>query len=794
MKILQNLKMAVLNIPRRGRHNIVKILCLGAGMAMASVMIAEVWFEQTYDSWFPNYERTYVVNECIVRNGEYHEYAATSGAIATGLLETCPQIEAATRITDVIYDMYFLSGEKELKLTIPMVDSCFFDVFGNRVVQGDLKKALSEPGTCVVSRSFAEKIGGRNVVGKHLVNKGKTDDYLTIGGVFEDFPYNSSFKKVEVILSMNTFKRLGWDQIWVGTDRFSTYVRLQPGIKPDDLQPNIKKMMSMHEEFKQAKKAGVDFGFSLTQISEAYSGTEIVQRMCWILSLLAFVLLFSTVMNYLLIVIGNMVGRFREMAVRKCYGASPKDIHGIILTESIVHVVLGIGLAVLVLWLCKGTVEDLISAPLEVLLLNRGSWLLGFILLVIIIIGGVLPGWLFSKIPVTAAFRGVSDAKHRWKLGLLAFEFVAVGLLLCLLMVVHRQYTMMVNDHPGYDYENLAVVGINGIDNAAHKKAEVELRKLPEVAMASSCSQLPIHGHSGNNIYEPGNDKELFNVADQYFVTDDYFRLMDIPIVEGRGFTAHSDSLREVMVDERFVERIRKAAGWTGSVIGRRIEITAHNNAQGNGGVAHTICGVYKNHRLGSLTYTDERPSVLFYSSDAPMYQLVKLHQMSPEAMAKVKDAMEQLFPDHEVDVTAYSFYVWQQYGAQDSFRKGVLICGITILIISLIGLIGYVIDEVNRRRKEIAIRKVNGATLSDVLRLFIRDIVLVALPALLVGAVIAYFISKEWLQTFSERVSLNPLYFLGCILLLLLVIIGVVVANCWRVANSNPVDYLKTE
>ena len=211
-------------------------------------------------------------------------------------------------------------------------------------------------------------------------------------------------------------------------------------------------------------------------------------------------------------------------------------------------------------------------------------------------------------------------------------------------------------------------------------------------------------------------------------------------------------------------------------------------------GTAHTICGVYRNHRLGSITYTDERPSVLFYASGAPKYQLVKLHQLTPEAMEKIKDAMEQMFPGHEVDVTAYGFYVWQQYGAQDSFRKGVLICGITILIISLIGLIGYVIDEVNRRRKEIAIRKVNGATLSDVLRLFIRDIVLVALPALLVGAVIAYFISKEWLQMFSERVSLSPLYFVACILLLLIIIIGVVVANCWRVANSNPVDYLKTE
>lgn len=805
MKLLQNLKMAVLNIPRKGRHNIVKILCLGAGMAMGAVIIAEVYYEQTYDTWFPNHERTYLVNEMIVHDGEYKEYPQTSGAIAKGLKDNCPQIEAATKIGDAIYDMYFITDdEKEFKLTIPIADPGFFDVFGNRVVHGDLKKSLDTPMHCVVSRSFAEKIGGGNVVGKHLTNKNKKEDYLTIGGVYEDFPYGSSFHGIDVILAFDTFKASrDFSNMWIGADRFHSYVRLQSGVKPEDLKPNIQKMKDAHGEFAEAKKAGVDMDFSFTQISDAYRQSDIVKRMCWIMSLLAVILLFSTVMNYLLIVIGNMVGRFREMAVRKCYGATPKNVHAIVLTEAIVHVVLGIGVAALLLFLCKGTVEELISAPLKVLIFNRGAWLLGLMVLVVILVGGVLPGWLYARIPVTAAFRGVSEAKHRWKLGLLAFEFLAVGLLFCLLMVVHRQYQMMVNDHPGYDYENLAVVTVNGVDRAARKRAETELRKMPEVEMVSSAHSLPIHGASGNNIYLPGEAQELFNVADQYEVTDNYFQLMNIPIVEGRGFTAHSDSLHEVMVDERFVEKMKKTVGWTGSIVGKRISITEHNmspaalandNVLTSGDAFHTICGVYRNYRIGSLMYTDQRPSVLFYSSNGATHQMVKFHKLTPENIETVKHRLEELYPNHEVDVTAYSFYVWEQYTVQNHFRKGVMICGLMILVISLIGLIGYVIDEVNRRRKEIAIRKVNGATLTNVLRMFIKDVTVVALPALVMGAVIAYYIAKEWLQTFSERVSLNPIYFLLCILVLLIVIVIVVVANCYKIANSNPVDYLKTE
>ena len=285
MKLLQNLKMAVLNIPRKGRHNIVKILCLGAGMAMGAVIIAEVYYEQTYDTWFPNHERTYLVNEMIVHDGEYKEYPQTSGAIAKGLKDNCPQIEAATKIGDAIYDMYFITDdEKEFKLTIPIADPGFFDVFGNRVVHGDLKKSLDTPMHCVVSRSFAEKIGGGNVVGKHLTNKNKKDDYLTIGGVYEDFPYGSSFHGIDVILAFDTFKASrDFSNMWIGADRFHSYVRLQSGVKPEDLKPNIQKMKDAHGEFAEAKKAGVDMDFSFTQISDAYRQSDIVKRMCWIM-------------------------------------------------------------------------------------------------------------------------------------------------------------------------------------------------------------------------------------------------------------------------------------------------------------------------------------------------------------------------------------------------------------------------------------------------------------------------------------------------------------------------------
>lgn len=787
MKKIANLKNAVRSLPRRGQHNAVKILCLGFGLAVGAVMIAEVYYEQTFDTWFPGHERTYVVCETIIRDGEYKEYPKTSGGVAHGLRQACPQIEAATRITPISSDAHVMIDNREYKFaSIPIADSCFFDVFPQKAVEGDLKQGLAEPLHCVVSRSVAEWIGG-SVVGKAIRYN---EDVLTISGVYEDFPYGSSFHGTDILLSLNTFRRYDFINMWVGADRFQSYVRLAKGAAPADLKQGVERMMAAHPEYKEAGKAGVEMGYSFRLMSDAYAQSPQVRKMCWIMSMMAFALLFSTMMNYLLIMMGNMVVRFREMAVRKCYGAGRADIQAIIIAETVVHVFLGIAVAALLLFVCRGTVEQVISAPLHVIIFNGSSWILALVCVVIIIVGGVLPGGFFARVPVASAFRSMREGRRRWKPVLLAVEFAVAGMLAALLLVVHSQYTLMVNDKPGYDYAGLAVLTINNSGTDERQKAIDELRRMPEVAGVSWCTDLPISYHSGNNIYLPGDDKEYFNIADQYWTGDGYFELMGIGIVKGRGFTQHSDSLREVMVDERFVEKMKMAAKWDGNIIGRRIRVTEHSESLHP---YHTICGVYRNHRLGSIINTEKRPSVMFYSSKPVGGNLlVKLHDASPAVRSAIEGRIAKLVPGHEVLVTDYRFYIDDKYRAQHSFRTGVMMCSVAILVIALAGLIGYTTDEVNRRRKEIAIRKVNGAKLADVLGLFIRGIVVIALPALIAGAACAYFVAGQWLQLFSDRIELSPLYFAGSVAVLLAVVLGVVVAGCRKVAGSNPVEYLK--
>ena len=785
---MNNFINAIKNLPRHGQHNLAKIVCLGFGLAVSAVLIGEVYFEQTFETWFPGHERTYTVNEDVVQNGQYNEWSSTSGAVAPGIKDMSPQVEAATRYTFMLGDVKATVDGRQFTIDeIKAADSCLFDVFPRKVLQGNLKEGLSRPYYCVVSRSMAERIGG-NVVGKAFDLR-DYDYKLIIGGVYDDFPYNSNLRDIDVIVSLpTTLKVFDWDIIhhWTGTDRFSSFIRLRKGATIADLKPNVRKMMEQHSEYAEAEKAGVKFDYSFTQITEDYTSNPQIKTMCWIMTLLAIILLVSTVVNYLLIVMGNVVMRFREMAVRKCFGGGRRTIYGITISESLVHVLIGILLALALIFVCKGTIKQYISAPVSTMLLSRGSWILVLISLLIIFVGGFVPGYIYNKVPVTAAFRGVHEARRRWKLIMLSVEFLVVTIMFSLLAVVQQQYHEVTHENMGYDYSRLAVVTVDKAPSDQKRQSMASLRSLPFIEQVTTASTLPIEGTSGNNIYLPGDDTEYFNIADLYGVGDGYLKLMGIKVVEGRNFTEPADSnLSEVMVSESFVKRFHTTTHR------QHICVSEHTDS------LHpfsTICGVYQDVSIGSSLNREQRPSVLFHNYDDDRCILAKFTDLTPDNLDRARQQLKQLLPDRDVKVMPYSDLVVNQYRSTNGFRVGTLATGITALVIALMGLIGYTNDEVNRRRKEIAIRKVNGATARDIFRMLVADVLRLSLPAVLVGLVLSWVIAGQWLQLFADRITLSPLLFVAVGLVVLIIIVAILLLSARKVVNGNPVLFLKDE
>lgn len=785
------------NLPRRGQHNFVKILCLALGLAISSVIIAEIYFEQTYDTYFPGWERTYLISEVGTNHGETMEFTNTSGATAQGVKQYAPMVEAATS-THYFYDdaQCKMEDQNIVSANIMMADSCFFDVFPQKILIGKAKQILSQPLSCLIDSETAAKIGG-NVVGKHFTLSNYPGTTFTIYGVFEAFPWGSSFHGTQMILSRCSVPYVysydGRDQ-WVGNDSYRSYIRLAKGHEAKELKPYVNKMREDHFPLKEMKNMGIELNYDFTVLSDVYTQDPYVKKMGWIMGIIAFVLLFTSVMNYLLIIVGNLVGRSREMAVRKCYGAESKNIHAIIFSEALVHVGLAVVLAAVLVFLCKGTIENFLSAPVSTLVLNRGSWILVAICILVLLVGGLLPGWLYNKIPVAIAFRGYNENRNRWKLGLLGVQFVISGLLFSLLYIVNGQYQLMLGLNPGYDYDHVAIVSVDASNRDQRNQCLAEVRRMPNVKDCSSTFNVPLDGYdrSGNMVGVPGDEKNTFNIMEMSGVDDNFFKMMNIPIVQGSFFTERNDSCRQVIIDERGAEKLIKTWHWKDGVVGKQITCTGHDNN------IFTICGVSKNIRWGAVETggdgMNEFPDLYFYSAKTAYYMLVKFNELRDESLSELQSKVQAMYPNNKVIVKSYASELANQYASQLNFRNEILVAGIVTMIIALFGLVGYTSDEVNRRRKEIAIRKVNGAKVKDILRIFLKDIMKIALPCIIVGDLGAWLIARQWLMSFSEKITMTPLLFIG-VTIILLVIIGLsVVINCYKVANSNPVKYLKDE
>lgn len=780
------------------RRNITKIVCLTVGLAMGFILIAKVYFEQTYDTFFPDSDRIYRITESFVQNGEYKEYLFTPGAFAPGLKRYAPQVAAATRYTGFLHenDVRTDDGRSFTAEGVELADSCFFDVFQARIIAGDPHEALAVKDVCMIPRSLADKIGG-NVVGQRLCALAFSEDYkVTIGGVYEDFPVNSTLPNA-IYLSLSSIGNFAHDgrDNWMGNDRYSSCVRLVEGVSAEDLKPTLLKLIEDHVD-KEAIEM-FTFRMGLRPLVGLHTSTDMVRTMIWMLSLLAVILLMSAGLNYLLIVIGQMGHRSREMAVRKCYGTGNGRIFGRVMAESVFFLLVAMGLAVLLVFCFSDLCRDLLGYTPQVLFSTGKVWLVeGAVCIGLLLITGAVPAWMYCRTPVASAFRSNVRSRRGWKLVLLAVQFFASGLLMCLLVLVGRQYYMMSRLDMGFEYENVGYVSLDGMPRESRSALVSELQRLGCVEGVASTYHNFVEKASGNNVWIDDRIEDQINVADFYNVNPDIFDVMGMEFVQGGTFDMTADSVgRQVVVEERFIDVMKKLTGIDDdNLIGRTFKITEHVGIEGT--QDFIVCGVVRNMRRGGFDEesADVRSAVIFPSRNISANLFVRFNMLTPETLHQAQEVIARVYPTRELYITPYRMQVEQLTAEVRRFGMSVIISGIAIVVIAMIGLVGYTADEVQRRAKEIAIRKVTGTPASKIVRMLCVDILKVALPSLVVGGAVAVSVGRRWLSQYTEQVPLSPMSMVLCIVVLLMLIISVVALNSLNVARSNPIDHLRSE
>ena len=463
--------------------------------------------------------------------------------------------------------------------------------------------------------------------------------------------------------------------------------------------------------------------------------------------------------------------------------------------ESLFFLLISLGLAVLVAFCFSDLCKDLLGYSPKELFSTGRVWLVeGAVCAGLLVITGVIPSVIYSRTPVDNAFRPATHGRKVWKLVLLAVQFLATGMIMCLLVLIGRQYRMIVNLDLGVDYENIGI--FYRYPMSAEKTSTVmrELKKLPFVENVASANTDPTGWPSGNNIWTEGHQDDNVNIGDMEYTNPELFDVMGIEFVQGSNFSENPDStLQEAIVDERMIEVFHNCFGETDTdLIGKNFYMTGYDSWQ----VPYTIVGVVRNIRRGGFENenADKRAAVFLPSSKKRSHVFIRFTELTPENLTAAQKVLDSINDGDEIYITPYKMRIDAKMSGIRRFGMSVMVVGIAIMIIALIGLVGYVADEVNRRAKEIAIRKVNGTDAWKIVRLFCFDVLKVALPSLILGGAAAMIIGRRWLSQFTDRVSLSPLSMIACLLFLLLLIMCVVVVNTLRVARGNPIEHLRSE
>ena len=791
---------------RRNSDILIKVLSLGIGLAVGIVLIAKVFFELSYDSFYKDIDRVYTINTWISMQGNEKDYGQVSGAVAVGFMDEVPGVECGTRTTFVFNGDTYLDEEgNKLKATLVCADTCFFKVFDRPILAGDPVKVLGKWGGVMVSRSFAEKMGGvQECIGKQVYNEDMAGLKLPIEGVFEDFPKNGSLD-YDILLSMETYGKQSTDN-WNGNDRYKGYVKLMPGVDPNTLTDGIRKMQESHQPLDQIEAQGNTFRYFLKPFSKMHTSAPEVHQMVILLSIVAALLILISLLNYILIVISSLVKRSKEVGVRKCYGAEGKHIYGMLTKEALLHIILSLALAAIIIFAGRSIVENLLGVPFQTLLVPQSIVAIAAVILFVLVISIVVPAELYQRIPVYAALKNYTESSRNWKLSLLGVQVLINVFLVVMMLVIGLQYQKVSHADTGYDYKNLYYFDMFDGDRQALTRAHQTLKSLPEVSGVATAYNLPFQGSSGDNVYLPDDDRELFNIADQYECSSDFYELMGIEFLEGR---APRDS-SEIAVDEKFVDKMAEFTDWSDGAVGKQVFITGHDRSRDGDRSYFTIAGVYKSYLIGNLTGVDSRPNALFYGEIGSMsswmpHVLFKIPgqagndggrhgRLDRPSLDKVREALERALEGREINIMSYEEQMRAAYDDSKKMRNTMALGAVFSLLIALLGLIGFIRDESLRRSKEMAVRKINGATTRDILGVFATDIMKLSAVMAVIACVASFFVARRWLEQFAEKVSLNPLYFIGGAALVLLIVLGVVVLNCLRIARANPVESLKNE
>ncbi len=382
-----------------GRNaNVIKIVSLGLGLMMSILLFSRVAYEQSYDTCFKEHENLYQLWIRFSTKSETFKWNEMCvGKLAGGTFEALPDmVESATTASTWLADNPLYYEEATFDDEKVLADSLFFQTMGIEVTSGNPVQDLQELDVIYLSDDLASRMfGGENPIGK-VISYNKQME-LTVRGTYADIPINSTMCPKAVISMPSVWKR-GWGNYsWEGGDSWKSYIR----IKPDTDIETLNKRMNLVVQQHIPAHLGFKMEAEARPMRDTYRNYDTVKRMSGIMAILGGAILFITALNYVLISISSLSRRAKAIGVHKCSGAETGTIFGMFLWETGIIILIALLLMGFLILNFKDFVEDTTSTGLASLFALERIWVSLSVVGALFLIGGVLPGYVFSKIPVT---------------------------------------------------------------------------------------------------------------------------------------------------------------------------------------------------------------------------------------------------------------------------------------------------------------------------------------------------------------------------------------------------------
>ena len=775
---------------KTGVSTLINILGMSVAFAAAMILMVQVRWDTTYDANFEGHKQVFRLENNWMDKGLFSTHIGRPMIERTR--DASPNIEAVCTWQPLGDDVLYKEGDRESPITIPMacVDSSFFSVFPVEWVEGSARE-FDVARTCVINDAFAKMLfGEESAVGKILENG--SGESRRIIGVFKNTPRNFS-AHIGILLTMGDNDLDNFSE-W----SYTGYLKLKDPSMAKETEDAIYSALGEYISSEEETRAEYRNGFRISQIHEAHFERDVraniasaTKAITVTLAAIAILLILIAIINFINFAFAEIPFRIKNINTRKVLGESRGSLIGRQLMHAGLIALVAFAIAALIMHVIAGTswasyVSDSIALKdnIGILILMLG------IALFSAVVAGIAPALYSTAQPAALVLKGSYAMSVKGKMlrnVLVSLQFVLSFIFILMALYVHVQTKFMMSKDMGFPQENILQVWCGYNAGAAHEPLKDKLLQNPSITDVTFSDNLIVSDQKMGWGRTGDDGEQIF--MEVLPVTDDFVRFFNLQIIDGRDFR-ESDNQSETGVfiaNETFINMFPQYH--VGSQVGGHVDNTE-------------IVGIVKDfnfkslqHAMGPLVLliwgkTQWRNFGVMYVKTAPESDFKEISSYIKEAVCAFDPTRE---PD-QVSVRHLDEWIENMYQSEQSLGKLITIASFVALLIAIIGIIGLVFFETQFIRKEIAVRRVNGATVGSILKMINKKYLIMAGASFVIAAPVAYWLMTAWRKGFAYQAPVPVWIFLVALLAVAAITLAVVTLQSWRAASANPVESLKNE